>query len=156
MAQLGEAGLEPKRELYRKFALEAEVEAFWPDMPALLAESRLAICRAGGTTLAELSLAGTPALLLPYPHAADDHQRKNAEVYVAAGAAAMLDEHKLTGRLDDHLANSIARLLSDMQNLTALAHGTARLARPRAAEDVAALVWSLITSRAHKQAAAAA
>ena len=85
--QSGEADVEATRELYRKFALEARVEAFWPDLPVLLAGSSLAICRAGGTTLAELSAAATPAVLLPYPHAADDHQRKNADIFVAAGAA---------------------------------------------------------------------
>ena len=78
-------------------------------MPALLSGSSLAICRAGGTTLAELAAAGTPALLLPYPHAADDHQRKNAEVYVAAGAAQMLDEREVTARLDDQLAEMLGR-----------------------------------------------
>ena len=85
--QSGEADLESTRELYRKFALEARVEAFWPELPRLLAGSSLAVCRAGGTTLAELAAAATPAVLLPYPHAADDHQRKNADVFVAAGAA---------------------------------------------------------------------
>ena len=79
--------MEATARLYRKFALEARVEAFWPELPTLLAGSSLAICRAGGTTLAELSAAATPAVLLPYPHAADDHQRKNADVFVAAGAA---------------------------------------------------------------------
>ena len=98
---------ESTRELYRKFALEAGVEAFWPNMPAMLAGSSLAICRAGGTTLAELSAAGTPALLLPYPQAADDHQRKNADFYVAAGAAQAIDEREMIGRFDDHLAEML-------------------------------------------------
>ncbi len=102
--QSGEADVESTRELYRKFALEARVEAFWADLPVLLAGSSLAICRAGGTTLAELSAAATPAVLLPYPHAADDHQRKNADVFVAAGAARLLDEREIAGRLDDELA----------------------------------------------------
>ncbi len=65
--QSGEADLEATRELYRKFAIEADVSAFWPDMPALIGGSSLAVCRAGGTTLAELSAAGAPALLVPYP-----------------------------------------------------------------------------------------
>ena len=84
----GAADVEATRNLYRKFALPARVEAFWPELPELLAGSSLAICRAGGTTLAELAATATPAVLLPYPHAADDHQRKNADVFVSAGAAA--------------------------------------------------------------------
>jgi UDP-N-acetylglucosamine--N-acetylmuramyl-(pentapeptide) pyrophosphoryl-undecaprenol N-acetylglucosamine transferase len=156
MHQSGEADLESTRELYRKFALPAEVEPFWADLPELLAGSHLAICRAGGTTLAELSAAGTPALLLPYPNAADDHQRKNADVYVAAGAAQMIDERELSGRLDDRLAEAIGGLLSDGQGLAMLSHATHRLARPRAAMHVASLVWSLVTSRAHRKLAEAA
>ena len=86
--QSGEADVESTRDLYRKFALEARVEAFWPELPALLAGSSLAVCRAGGTTLAELSAAATPAVLLPYPHATDDHQRKNADDFRRRGGRA--------------------------------------------------------------------
>ena len=67
MHQTGEADLESTRELYRKFTLQAEVGAFWADMPALLAASSLAICRAGGTTLAELSAVGAPGLAPALP-----------------------------------------------------------------------------------------
>ena len=147
--QSGEAGLESTRELYGKFAIEAEVKAFWPNMAAMLAGSSLAICRAGGTTLAELSAAGTPALLLPYPQAADHHQRKNAEFYVSAGAAQMLDERELIGRFDDQLAEMLVQLLTDSNCRMLLGHGMRRLARPRAAAHVANLVWSLVTSQAH-------
>ena len=110
--QSGEAGLDATRDLYRKFALEARVEAFWANLPELLAGSSLAVCRAGGTTLAELSAAATPAILLPYPQAADDHQRKNADVYVAAGAARLLDEREVAGALDDHLADLLGAFWS--------------------------------------------
>ncbi len=154
--QSGESGLESTRELYRKFALEAEVEAFWPNMPAMLAGSSLAVCRAGGTTLAELSAAGTPALLLPYPQAADGHQRKNAEFYVSAGAAQMLNECDLIGRFDDQLAEMLVQLITDANCRTLLGQGIRRLARPRAATHVASLVWSLVTSQANSKRAKAA
>ena len=146
--QSGEADLESTRNLYHKFALEARVEAFWPDLPVLLAVSSLAICRAGGTTLAELAATATPAVLLPYPHATDDHQRKNAEIFVAAGAAHLLDEREITGRLDDHLAELLGRLLSDTGRRAIMAHGMRRLAQPHAAAQVATLVWSLVSSQA--------
>ena len=147
--QTGDAGVESTRELYRKLAIEAEVQAFWPNMPAMLAGSSLAVCRAGGTTLAELSAAGTPALLLPYPQATDDHQRGNAAFYVSAGAAQMLDERELIGRFDDQLAEMLVQLLSDANCRMLLSRGMGRLAKPRAAAHVATLVWSLVTSQAH-------
>ena len=123
----------------------------------MLAGSSLAICRAGGTTLAELSAAATPAVLLPYPHAADDHQRKNADVFVAAGAAQLSTSVKITGRLDDHLAELLGRILSDADGRAIMAHGMRRLARPHAAAHVATLIWSLVSSqaRAARQKAAA-
>jgi UDP-N-acetylglucosamine--N-acetylmuramyl-(pentapeptide) pyrophosphoryl-undecaprenol N-acetylglucosamine transferase len=154
--QSGEADLESTRDLYRKFALEARVEAFWPELPVLLAGSSLAICRAGGTTLAELSTAATPAVLLPYPNAADDHQRKNADLFVAAGAAHLVDEREITSRLDDHLAELLGRVLSDADGRAIMAHAMRRLARPHAAAHVATLVWSLVSSQARSARAKAA
>ena len=145
--QSGEADLLATRELYRKLALEARVEAFWPELPALLADCSLAVCRAGGTTLAELSAAATPAVLLPYPHAADDHQRKNAEVFALAGAAQVVDEREVAGRLDDHLAEVLERLLRDADGRAIMARAMRGLARPHAAAHVATLVWSLVSSQ---------
>jgi UDP-N-acetylglucosamine--N-acetylmuramyl-(pentapeptide) pyrophosphoryl-undecaprenol N-acetylglucosamine transferase len=155
--QSGEADVESTRDLYRKFALEARVAAFWPDLPLWLAGSSLAICRAGGTTLAELSAAGTPAVLLPYPHATDDHQRKNADVFLAAGAARVLDEREITGRLDDQLAELLMRVLGDASSRATMAHGMRRIARPHAAAHAATLIWSLVSSqpRTARQKAAA-
>ena len=146
--QSGEADVEATRDLYRKFGLEARVEPFWPELPLLLAGSSLAICRAGGTTLAELSATATPAVLLPYPHAAEDHQRKNADIFVAAGAARLIDEREIAGRLDDHLAEVLDRVLSDADSRSIMAHDMRRLARPHAAAHVATLVWSLVSSQA--------
>ena len=127
------------------------------DLPELLAGSSLAVCRAGGTTLAELAAAATPAVLLPYPHAADDHQRKNADVFVAAGAPHLLDEREIAGRLDDHLAELLDRVLGDADGRAIMAHAMRRLARPQAAAHVATLVWSLVSSqtRAVRERAAA-
>ncbi len=154
--QSGEADLEATRELYRKFDVEARVEAFWPDLPVLLAGSSLAICRAGGTTLAELAAAATPAVLLPYPHATDDHQRKNADIFAAAGAAHLVDECEITGRLDDHLAELLGRLLIDADGRAIMGQAMHRMARPHAAAHVATLIWSLVSSQARTVRATAA
>jgi UDP-N-acetylglucosamine--N-acetylmuramyl-(pentapeptide) pyrophosphoryl-undecaprenol N-acetylglucosamine transferase len=91
------------------------------------------ICRAGATTLAELTAAGRPALLVPLPTAADDHQRKNAEVLAAAGAAEVVDQQKLTGEV---LANLIAELASSPARRDAMSAAARRLARPNAARDI--------------------
>jgi len=145
--QSGAADVHSTRDLYRKLGIEAKVEAFWTDLPTLLAGSSLAICRAGGTTLAELAAAATPALLLPYPHAANDHQRKNAELFVAAGAAHLIDQREIAGRLDDRLAELLGRILPDADGRAIMAHAMRRMARPHAATHVATLIWSLVSSR---------
>ena len=145
--QSGEADLEATRQLYRKLALEATVEAFFADLPDRMATAGLAVCRAGGTTLAELSAAGVPALLLPYPHATGDHQRKNAEALLAAGGSLMLDEREISGRLDDPLAEVISGLLADEGRRAAMSRAMREVARPHAAAEVASLIWSLVSSR---------
>jgi UDP-N-acetylglucosamine--N-acetylmuramyl-(pentapeptide) pyrophosphoryl-undecaprenol N-acetylglucosamine transferase len=154
--QTGDAGLEPTRDLYRKFGLDATVAAFFDDMPRTLAASTLAVCRAGGTTLAELAAAGVPALLLPYPHAAGDHQRRNAEVFVKAGGAAMLDEREVPGRLDHRLADALLPLLTEPGRRTRMSLALCRLARPDAAADVAALIAAIAAEHPQRLAVAAA
>ena len=145
--QSGEPGFERARELYRKFGLEATVVAFIPDVPQVLAASNLAVCRCGGTTLAELAAAGVPAILLPYPHATDDHQRKNAEVFTTAGGSLLLDRRELSGRLDDHLAGAISDLLADPARRKRMSAAMRRFARPKAAENVAAMVLEVAARR---------
>jgi UDP-N-acetylglucosamine--N-acetylmuramyl-(pentapeptide) pyrophosphoryl-undecaprenol N-acetylglucosamine transferase len=153
--QAGEAELAATRRLYEKLGLRAVVRGFMADLPAVLSAADLAICRAGGTTLAELAAAGVPAVLIPYPHAADDHQRKNAEVFVAAGGAVLLDEREGPPRLDDRLAAVLAALAPRQQRRSAMAAAMRGLGRPQAAADVAALVWSLLSSQACRSRVAA-
>ena len=106
---------------------------------------RPVVGRAGGTTLAELAASAVPALLLPYPHASDDHQRANAAVFSSAGAAVVLDSRQMAGRLDTHLAGLLDELLTDAPRRAAMSSAMGRLARPDAARDVADLVVDLAT-----------
>ncbi len=145
--QSGEAELEATRELYRKLGLEAQVAGFIAPLPEALAASDLAVCRAGGTTLAELSAAAVPTVLLPYPDATDDHQRRNAEVFTKAGGSVTLDERRLAGRLDNHLADAMRGLLGDPHRRARMSAAMRRLARPNAAAEVANLILELVQSR---------
>ncbi|MCE5302114.1 MAG: undecaprenyldiphospho-muramoylpentapeptide beta-N-acetylglucosaminyltransferase [Planctomycetaceae bacterium] len=145
--QSGHAELEATRTLYRKLDLPAQVVPFLGDVPRLLASTDLAICRAGGTTLAELATAGVPALLLPYPLAADDHQVANARHYTAGGGCITIDQRTVLGRLDDELADALCFLLANDELRRSMAAAMRRLARPRAADEVAELLWSVVSSR---------
>ena len=141
--QSGTSGEVETRRLYDKLALEATVTPFIDDVPRLLAKSHLAVCRAGGGTLAELSTAGVPAVLVPYPHAADDHQAGNAEVFAGAGAAVCVDERELPGRLDDRLAAALSELLANTDIRRRMSAAMRRLSHPRAAADVAGAVMQV-------------
>lgn len=145
--QTGVRGVEPTCELYRKFALPAQVVPFVDDVAGALAGAALAITRSGGTTLAELSAAGVPAVLVPYPQATDDHQRKNADIFVAAGAAQLVDPREITGRLDDNIAATLRGLFDDRAAWREMSQAMQRRARPDAAANVASLVAEIAHRR---------
>ena len=102
--QTGERDLEMVRDGYRRAGLEARVEPFLFAMDREMKSADVVVCRAGATTLAELTAAGRPSILIPLPTATDDHQRKNAEALVQQGAARMIEQRELTG---DRLAAEI-------------------------------------------------
>jgi UDP-N-acetylglucosamine--N-acetylmuramyl-(pentapeptide) pyrophosphoryl-undecaprenol N-acetylglucosamine transferase len=145
--QTGEADFQATTVLYEKLAVEATVVPFLNDLPRQLQQSNLVVCRAGGTTLAELAAVGVPAVLIPYPTAKDDHQRKNALVYANAGAALLVEEPAVPGRLDDALTEQLQLFLPEAEKWQEMSAAMARLGRPHAAADVAEMVWSLICSR---------
>ena len=93
----------------------------------------LIICRAGATTIAELTAAGKPSVLIPLPTAADDHQRKNAEVLQQAGAAEVIEQRNLSGTA---LAERIAGLLGAPERRQRMANAARALARPDAARVI--------------------
>jgi len=132
--QTGERDLELVRDGYRRAGLEARVEPFLFAMDREIKAADLVVCRAGATTLAELTAAGRPSVLVPLPTAADDHQRKNAEVLGAAGAAEVLEQKDLPGGA---LATRIVSLLRAPDRLAAMAAAARKLARPDAARVIA-------------------
>ncbi|MDZ7373884.1 MAG: undecaprenyldiphospho-muramoylpentapeptide beta-N-acetylglucosaminyltransferase [candidate division KSB1 bacterium] len=114
---------------------------FIEDMARAYSACELAVCRAGATTLAELTALGVPSLLVPYPYAAEDHQALNARALAARGAAVVIPEKDLTG---ERLAGTIEELLSRPDRLQAMARAAAALARPQAAETIADRILSLV------------
>jgi len=128
--QTGERDLELVGDAYRRARLDARVEPFLFAMDREIKGADLVISRAGATTLAELTAAGRPAVLIPLPTAADDHQRKNAEVLRQAGAAEVIEQKDLTGEL---LAARIGALIADPARRAAMSTAARRLARPDAA-----------------------
>jgi UDP-N-acetylglucosamine--N-acetylmuramyl-(pentapeptide) pyrophosphoryl-undecaprenol N-acetylglucosamine transferase len=118
-----------------------QVCPFFDDMPARFATAHLVLARSGASTVAELAAAGKPALLVPFAAAADQHQRRNAEAMVTAGAAVMLQEPELDepGRLVDELAG----LLNDPARLAAMSAAARTQAHPAAAERIADRLASL-------------
>jgi UDP-N-acetylglucosamine--N-acetylmuramyl-(pentapeptide) pyrophosphoryl-undecaprenol N-acetylglucosamine transferase len=119
---------------YRRENIPAHVAAFHHRMEEVYSAADMAIARAGAASLSELAAFALPAVLVPYPYAADDHQTRNAEVFVRARAALLLKESELAG---DLLANKIRELLSDPANLRAMAAQAESLAPKNAAGLVA-------------------
>ena len=138
--QTGERDLEEVRDGYRRAGLEARVEPFLFTMDREMKQADLVVCRAGATTLAELTAAGVPSLLVPLPTAADDHQRKNAEVLVAGGAADMIAQRDLTGA---RLADRVEALIADRERLRGMSQAARRFARPDAARAIVERVLEL-------------
>jgi UDP-N-acetylglucosamine--N-acetylmuramyl-(pentapeptide) pyrophosphoryl-undecaprenol N-acetylglucosamine transferase len=143
--QTGPTQAAATQELYRKFALDAQATPFVQNLPEVLRESDLVICRAGATTLAEIAATAVPAVMIPYPLATDDHQRLNAEPFVAAGAARMIDERTITGRLDNELVATIEELLIHPKQRQSMSAAMYELARPDAAWQVAMMIFDLVS-----------
>jgi UDP-N-acetylglucosamine--N-acetylmuramyl-(pentapeptide) pyrophosphoryl-undecaprenol N-acetylglucosamine transferase len=125
-------------------AADVDVRAFITDMGAVYAAADLIICRAGATTIAELAAQGLPAIFVPYPHAADDHQRANAEALVRGGAARMVLDHQASG---ERLAAEVHELAADPELLAEMCRRMRQFARPDAADRVLAVVDALVAER---------
>jgi UDP-N-acetylglucosamine--N-acetylmuramyl-(pentapeptide) pyrophosphoryl-undecaprenol N-acetylglucosamine transferase len=133
--QSGEGQLQETERRYRDVGVDALVVAYIDEVAPVMFDSDLAVCRSGGTTLAELALAGLPAILVPYPRVMEFHM-PNAEIFAAAGAATMIDETDLAGSLADPLVEQLQPLLTDDARRGTMAANMRRLARPDAAANV--------------------
>jgi UDP-N-acetylglucosamine--N-acetylmuramyl-(pentapeptide) pyrophosphoryl-undecaprenol N-acetylglucosamine transferase len=132
--QTGERDYNDALAAYQSMGESAQVYKFIEDMPGAFARADLVVCRSGASTVAEIAAAGKPAVFVPFPRAADDHQRVNAEALAKYGAAVVVEESKLEGVW---LAETIAALLQDAQRLKSMSDAARSLAHPNAAADIA-------------------
>lgn len=136
---------------YRQAGVEARVDAFIDDMAEAYGWADFVVARAGALTISELAAAGLGALLVPYPHATDDHQSRNAAHMAEAGAAIAIPERELDA---ERLARELAPLTGDRARLLAMAEAARRMARPGAAERLADACIELAARRSARGRAA--
>jgi UDP-N-acetylglucosamine--N-acetylmuramyl-(pentapeptide) pyrophosphoryl-undecaprenol N-acetylglucosamine transferase len=117
------------------------VIAYLEDMTDAYAVADLVVCRAGATSIAELTVLGLPAVLVPYPHATADHQRANAAALERIEAAVVIDDDELDATT---LAATVRALLDDPERRTALGRAAEAWARPEAAYGLAALLLTTL------------
>ena len=131
--QTGAADEETVKIGYQAHAVRAEVCSFFDDMASLYRRADLVVSRAGATTLSELAVVGKPAILIPYPHAADNHQEKNAQRFVEQGGAVSFSQHDLTA---ERLAAEIKLLIADHKALKTMSQNMKKLGMPDAADRI--------------------
>ncbi len=138
--QTGERDFERVRAAYQKAGFPGEVHKFIDDMPAMFARADLLVCRSGASTVAEITAAGKPAVFVPFPRAADDHQNVNARALERMNAAVVVEESSLEAA---YLVDTIAALITDPGRLQAMAAAATSLAHPQAVQEIAAIVNEL-------------
>ncbi len=138
--QTGQKDLEETKAGYARAGVKAEVVPFIDDMSQAYAAATLVVCRAGATTLAELTVCKKAAILVPYPYAADNHQEVNARALVEKGAAVMIPERELTG---ERLASELRALLESDARRKQMERAAGLLGRPEAAKEIADVLVKL-------------
>jgi len=131
--QTGDNDLAEVRDAYQREGFNAVVAPFIDNMAEAYAKADLVVCRAGATTIAEVTACGKACIFVPYPYAADDHQRKNAEALTGRGAGFMILDRELSG---ERLATVLGDLLRNPERITDAGRNAAQLARPDAARMI--------------------
>jgi len=132
--QSGANEFEALRSAFADAGLDGEVAPFFSDMAGEYANADLIVSRSGAGAVAEIAAAGRPAILVPFPYAADDHQRHNAQAFERAGAALLFDEAGLTGGM---LCDAIVKLAADPERRREMGRNARKLAHPGAAQRAA-------------------
>jgi UDP-N-acetylglucosamine--N-acetylmuramyl-(pentapeptide) pyrophosphoryl-undecaprenol N-acetylglucosamine transferase len=138
--QTGERDYNDARAAYERAGIDAEVSAFITDMPGIFARADLLVCRSGASTVGEVAAAGKPAIFVPFPRAADDHQKVNGQALEREGASVLLEEVNLTGA---SLIETVGNLFADRAKLLEMGQAAKKLSHPRAAQDIATMAARL-------------
>jgi UDP-N-acetylglucosamine--N-acetylmuramyl-(pentapeptide) pyrophosphoryl-undecaprenol N-acetylglucosamine transferase len=149
--QTGAADYPAVVQAYQRTPLQAEVHPFLYDMVERYRWAHVVICRAGASTLAELTACGKPSILIPYPYAADDHQRHNALALQQQGAAQVILDAELTG---ERLYEVVRELMGHPEKLRQQAEHSRRLGRPQAADAIVTACLHLLGRTAQREVAA--
>ncbi len=139
--QTGQPDLQVVQDAYRRHGISGNIQPFFQDMTDCYQQADLMICRSGATTVAEIMAIGKPSILIPFPHASDNHQELNAGRLVQSHAAEMILEKDLTGGA---LANRILFLASNPDMLDQMAFRARQLGNPFAAETITDDCYALI------------
>jgi len=131
--QCGEKHLDAAQAAYAEYKVEASVQPFIKDMAEAYEWADLVVCRAGALTVSELCVAGVAAVLVPFPHAVDDHQTRNAQQMVKVGGAILIPQPSLTA---DSLEQTLSGLAQARNRILEMATAAKSLARPDATERV--------------------
>ena len=142
--QTGDMDEEQAKKVYAELGMHARVDAFISDMAEVYCRADLIVSRGGATTLAEIMIFGKPAILVPFPYAADNHQEKNGRILVDSGGGVMFRQSDLTG---EKLGNEISRLLNDKKLLHEMADKSGKLAKPEATATIVNTCLDLLKSR---------
>ena len=138
--QTGQRDYEHVLAAYQQSGISGEVHKFIDDMPGTFGRADLLVCRSGASTVGEITAAGKPAIFVPFPAAADDHQNVNARALERAGAAIVVEESNLGAA---YLVDTIAALIGDARRLGGMSAAAKSLAHPKAVEEIAEMVNQL-------------
>ena len=146
--QTGDRDFEKVDSAYKQAGFPAQVSRFIDDMPAAFREADLVLCRSGASTVGEITAAGKPAIFVPFPFAADDHQRKNAEALEKAGAAQLIPEPELTA---ERLGAAVSDILRNPAALKQMSAKAETLSHPQAVRRIGEMVVNLVTERQRRR-----
>jgi UDP-N-acetylglucosamine--N-acetylmuramyl-(pentapeptide) pyrophosphoryl-undecaprenol N-acetylglucosamine transferase len=138
--QTGERDYNDAQAIYLQLRASAEVFPFIEEMSEMFARADLLICRSGASTVAEVTAAGKPAIFVPFPHATDDHQMRNAQALERAGAAVVFAEKDLTS---ERLVSRVRELLCSPERLARMAAASIQLSHPNATREIALMAGRL-------------
>ncbi|MEC7028849.1 MAG: glycosyltransferase, partial [Pseudomonadota bacterium] len=140
--QCRDEDIEEVREIYSRAGIKARLAPFFENIPELLAEAHLVISRSGASTVAEVTVAGRPAIFVPYPFHKDQQQKINADVVADAGGAWVMTQDGFT---EDALLSRIENFLQNPETLFRAAEASRSCAKPDAARRLGNLVTALVS-----------